>query len=639
MILSIALLFAIFQRKISDKFEAYLFAVITWVLYCFGITEILSLMKQINRTSLIIMWGGLLICLMILFLKNVDKKEMKTNLETWKKYIGHSYGLCFFCAFAILIIVCALRVTPYNWDSMTYHCARLFHWKQNMSVGHYATGISRQVSSPLLGAFINLHVYIIMDNGGAVLNLLQCISYLTNGVIVYFISQKLHLSKRNCILTMILFYTMPIAFVEAMTTQIDNFSAMWLLIFAYVIMDFMNLNEKILFDKATLQKVCFLSASVALGYMAKPSVGFGMLIFGIWLLIVTVIRKDRWTVLFAYIGIAALIILAILLPEWGRNLSTFHALADQETGAKQLIGSLHFKHIVVNFLKNFTFNMPCIWLYNSEKYIENFVRSIALFLKIDINNPAISENGTEYMVHLPQTYGCDTAINPIIVWLMIFGVGFVIFSWKKINPIMKRNYRGGYFISSVLSFGIFCALLRWEPFVSRYMISYLALLCPAICVVIEIVGELYKKEIINSIRGIVYFICIVEFIGMFIYSRDNLIVQVLPSTEFAFRERYNVYNDYLETADYINQTDYENIGLYLGGDSYEYPLIQMLKGERRIEHIMVENKTNKYEDHEFVPSVIFVYNRKVPEKWEIKGADYVQVKQFKDGGGLWVKKE
>lgn len=114
------------------------------------------------------------------------------------------------CLFT-LVLYYAVRSVPYNWDSMTYHLARIVNWKQNRSVLPYATHIERQVASPVLGAYVNLFVYIIYGEHDRLLNLLQCFSFGANAVLLYGISRKLGIGTRTSFLAPLLYICTPIA--------------------------------------------------------------------------------------------------------------------------------------------------------------------------------------------------------------------------------------------------------------------------------------------------------------------------------------------------------------------------------------------------------------------------------------------
>ena len=85
----------------------------------------------------------------------------------------------------------AMRIVPYNWDSLTYHLPRIMHWVQNKSVAHYATNIDRQIASPPLAEFINLHIYLLMGKKDVAFNLLQCMSFGFCIVLTVAIAKKL----------------------------------------------------------------------------------------------------------------------------------------------------------------------------------------------------------------------------------------------------------------------------------------------------------------------------------------------------------------------------------------------------------------------------------------------------------------
>lgn len=623
--------------RIEDKMERYINAVVMWTLYCFIVTEVLSLFHAVGVIPLWICWIGLDIVLFLCFVLQQKGKFAGIRRQFHiKKYIKKKeivFGL-----FAFLMIFLAFKTIPYNWDSMTYHLPRIFHWLQNGTVAHYATHNDRQVSSPILGAFVNLHVYAMMNKNDIFLNMLQCSTFLANGIIVYNIARKVHCSMRYCLMASILFYTMPIAFAEALSTQVDNYAAFWMLCFTYIILDFLDMQKKIYLEKNTFGRVLMLSLCVAFGYLSKPSVGFGMLLMVVWLLILVIKRKDKISVLVPYFLVACGVLTLILAPEFLRNIETFHALSSPGTGQRQLIGSHHPKHILVNLVKNFTYNMPTIYVYNSSQIIWKYVMRFSKLLEIDINNPAISEDGREFQVRDPQNYGNSTAVNPLIMWLIIFCIIlFLLYNVRKgINKIENQ-----YFIITVISFIVFCAVLRWEPFVSRYMISYFAVLCPAIAIQLEVFFKSKKQaafEAENKFLTVFYFLCIVEFMGL-VYYHGKIALEQNENTGYFF-SRNEISEDYKELAEVLNKQEYDNIGLLTGSDSYEYPLVSMLEGYEKMEHVNVDNMTSKYEDTKFIPDIIIALNYDMPKDVLVcHGYEYEVSNVFSEEVFIWRTKQ
>lgn len=239
MISAVILLY--FLVKGEDKVERYIGAIAIWTLFCFALTEALSMISKVSTNNL---WRGWIMFDIVLFILNVlkyRKNHRQTIYSLRNKHITSktiAWGL-----WAIMMVILAVKTVPYNWDSMTYHLSRIFYWVQNRTVAHYATHINRQVASPVLGEFVNLHVYAMTGESDLFVNLLQCTSYLTDGILIYYIAKKINCSKSYCVMASILFYTMPIAFAEALTTQVDNFSALWMLCFTYLILDLL-VSEK-----------------------------------------------------------------------------------------------------------------------------------------------------------------------------------------------------------------------------------------------------------------------------------------------------------------------------------------------------------------------------------------------------------
>lgn len=625
MISSVILIFLLLKQK--DRVRQYIYAVAMWTLICFAMTEIMSVFKVISTRNLWIAW--LSIDIILLLFAMIKYKSVKLiDIKVGLKGLHLQTESVFWIVFALAMLGLAVKMVPYNYDSMTYHLPRIFHWAQNGSVDFYATSIDRQVGSPIGGAYIVLHTYVMAGENDRFVNLLQCCSFLTNGVLVYYIAKKIGCSVNYCKMAMLFFYSMPIAFAEAFTTQVDNFAALWMLSTVYLLLDMLRSDNKLEWNKETFSEVCILSLCVGFGYLTKPSVGIGLLIFAIWLLIMVIRRRDKVRIIVGYLFTAFVILAVIVLPGFARNLAAFDALSAPNVGQRQLVGTLNPKEVFINCTKNIAFNMPTVWIYNSTKLIHDGVSDLSEIMDVDINNPAISEDGKEYQVHDPQTYGCDTAVNPILTYLLIICIVLWILQNRKKKLSEIKN---SYFIVAGMAFIVFCALLRWQPYVSRYMISYLAVLCPALAGQLELFFETgkdeKKKNFVIRAKTLIYFLCIVEFCGLGYYHGRIAI----NGSRYAgyFRKNESVEESYRKVADYVNIRGYENVGLYLGGNTYEYPLLVMLENDSCIRHVNVSNATAIYEDQNFVPDIIVSIDSGLQQDSMIcHGAEYKLCERF-----------
>lgn len=654
MLIAVLLLFSnIHIYKIRKDIRAaglnsYIEACCVWMLFLFGLTEGLSVFRAVRFMTVFAAWVALDMILVVLGViqwkgsglrirelcgipcNAVDGgRTMGASLQGCIRDLrGYSYyGILILTA--IVALALALFTTPNNWDSMTYHLSRIAYWVQNRSVEHYATNCLREIASPVLAEFVNLHVYILCRGSDLFFNLLQAASYLTCTVLVGAIARKLGCDKLFRFVAMLLYMSMPIAFTEALTTQVDNFATVWLLFYVYVLLDLVEQREGLQCDFRTISKVCTLGLCVAWGYLTKPSVCFGMVIFALWLLIVCIVRKDRVWNLIRLVLCALPCVILPLIPETLRNYATFHSYASKVTGARQLIGTLQPAYVFVNFVKNFTFNMPIALLKDSDLLFAKFAVKTAEILNVELDAQVISEDGREFSLHEPLTYGYDTAINPVVLWAFIFCIVWAVICIRKTD---WKKLASGYLICAALSFGVFCAVLRWEPFVTRYMVSYLALLCPLIAAQIQLRTETEGKQRLRcGIVGVVSFLCVMELLSLMNYHLDICRYKAnnRPYGYFASNREETKY--YCEVADEIKGEDYQTIGLYaIKGDAYQYPLWAML-GDRHLEHVNVQNESSIYIDESFTPECIIWFAGLPEEPVIINGRVYDQISDFGEG--------
>ena len=156
---------------------------------------------------------------------------------------------------------------------------------------------------------------------------------------------------------MLLFLSTPIAFAEATTTQNDNFAAMWMIFFVYLMLNFLDCKKRLNNDKPTRSLVIDASLCISFGYLAKPNTCFGMLILLIWLLIICIRRKDKIITIIQLCLIAIPGVIIPIIPQWIQNLKTVGSLSPGNVGARELIGTLQPNYVFINFLKNFSNNV------------------------------------------------------------------------------------------------------------------------------------------------------------------------------------------------------------------------------------------------------------------------------------------
>ena len=620
---------AIFNEK-RKGIDNYIAAVISWTTILYLSIEILSIYSFASKRMLELIWwlinGILLLGIIFLVIKKKESiigrsisiidiiKKTRLNMDLFIE-------VCFILILVGETLYIALRVAPYNWDSLTYHLPRIMHWVQNQSVAHYATNITRQVASPVLAEFINFAVYLEQGYSDSLFNILQWASYITSAGLVIAIAHKLKCSKVLSLLAGILFLTMPIAFAEAFTTQNDLLCTMWLLIFVYTILDLYH-YPNLQMNRFYIQKVIILSLAIGFGYLTKPSIMFAVVVFAFGLLIIVLKERTRIIICTKLLLLSIAMLCVIVLPETARNINTFHAFSDPIVGERQLVGTWKPNYLGINFLKNFIYNSPNNYV-DSNELSSSGIYFMANKLHVNVNDPSISEDGEEFRMAKAGTYNHNGAVNPVIWWMMLILSAFTIIYKIKFTKEQLR-----YMVASIIGFLLLCLCLRWEPYVARYMISYLALFCPGIVVSLNQIGQFEQYQKYKYI-----------FIGVLLitslsetYKMSEFHLQAVEYNKQNVREKSYFYicgdgnyGDYMDIVNYITEHGYTNIGLYTGYNSFEYPLWMMLKDNKcKIEHVEVSNMTSKYDDASFVPDCIFVRDHDEINGLEYHGVSYVK---------------
>lgn len=622
---------------INNKKEAYLIAIVIWTATSYFINEILSINNLLDKKHLLIIYISLCIVVAGALIYQIVNKRFVFNLNVssiWQKSVKEKTVVVLLGVFLLIMFVASLIMIPHTVDSMTYNMTRIAYWTQNKSVAHYATNDVRAVTTSPLAEFINLQVYILHNKSDVLFNLLQSLSYITNTFLVMGICKKIDLSKRYRYLCALLYISMPIAFAEALTTQIEQFATMWLLIFVYFILDIIDKDFRFSLSIGTIGKVLILGACIAFGYLSKPSVMFGMLVFAFWLLFACIKRKERLSTLLVLIAIATVEMLVLVMPEIARNLETFHAVSSSDVGAKHMIDTLNPIYLIINALKNASINLPNIYFPWIAKFVSHCIFWIAYKCNVDINDPVIAHDGAEYFLREPQWYVCDSAVNPVVFYLTVITLALLLLNLFS----RKGNDKKSTFAwAGIISFAFFCFALKYEYYGVRYMLSYLALLCPVACVGISKIE--YKKK--SWIVPIVIFMCIVELAGLFIYHGERVIRHFGAEDRIVgyFEFRGKDENAYRELGEYLSTKEFDSLGIYFTWRSGEYPIWKMVNENVRIGAVNVMNETVIHQDEDFIPDYIVVKDADPKDIEVYKGNSYQLEWETEDKIYLYRKSE
>ncbi|HEY2389349.1 MAG TPA: glycosyltransferase family 39 protein, partial [Candidatus Binatia bacterium] len=170
------------------------------------------------------------------------------------------------CAVAVcLALVTALVAPPNNSDSMAYHMPRVAHWLENASVRHYRTFHPAQLIVPPFGDF-SIAVIQALAATDRLANMVQWLAYVGSGVVASLIVARIGGNRDAQAFASLVVLTIPMAALQASTTQADLFTAFWFLVFVAIVV-----------DRPSLTNALWAGATLGIGMLTKPTfalVGF-----------------------------------------------------------------------------------------------------------------------------------------------------------------------------------------------------------------------------------------------------------------------------------------------------------------------------------------------------------------------------
>lgn len=605
-LISILFLFLIFYKIEQCWRSAILLTGLVWGTLVVLITELLSLFGLLTFIPLFIAWTIVNIILGFTGFKIISKNQLRwLNRDFYNISPFIKFAIASIIAIILIIGLTAAIAPPNNWDSMTYHMGRVVHWMQNGSVNHYPTSITRQISlGPWSGfAVTNLQI---LSGGDRLANFLQWGSMVGSIVGISLITQQLGGKLRGQVFAAVFCATIPMGILQASSTQTDYVGAFWMVCFVYYTLVSIQSKKRVSHPLA-------IGASLGLALLTKGTAYFYLFPFGLWFGLVS-LYKCGWKVWrpFIVIGVIAL---AINIGHFQRNFEVFGSILGTSGDYKLEVFSIPI--LISNTIRNIALNLSTPSRDINLLLIEA-IAAVHRLIGVDINDPRTTfPPGRDFDVHSLINHE-DLAGNPIHILLFI---GFSILFVLKLNQFPKRQryYVAMYMFAVIFGFLLFCTLIAWSPWRSRLHLPLFVLSSAFIGVIME---QILKPKIANLLATIM----IIASLFWLLFNESRPLVfnskiwsenQVNNMWNMSRNDLYfinipELQQPYSQSVDFILTQNCTDVGLILGGDTWEYPFWVLFnqKSDRFItlRHIMMDNEstikanTSLYQD--FSPCAI-----------------------------------
>lgn len=587
--------------------SSFLSASIIWGILLTLSTEVLSIFNLITFSGVLGFWVlACLVCMLFVwrlwrgnsgFLNKSKTRNLKRTFR--RSEIMLLSGI----AFIIIIVgLIALLTPPNGWDSMNYRMSRVFHWIQNKNIAPYPTNILRQLTYTPGLEFVIAH-FQILSGGDHFANLVQWLCMLGSVIGVSLIAREFGADRRGQIFSALFCATIPMGILQGSSTQADYAASFWIISFVYYIL---------LISRAGPKRFSLLMAGFSLGLalLAKATAYIYTVPFLIWF-IFSVLKKfgrRAWKTpllivmcaFFINVGyyIRAFVLRAYPLSRLGFIARNVDFIADRMTAPL--------------FISNVARNIA-LHLGTPFKIVNNVIyeaiRSIHLVLGVPIDGP----RGLAF--HIPLSLYEGDAGN--FLHFILIAASIVIFSVTYRKKEKKFFYYPALLIAG---FFMFCFLIDWAPWHSRYHLPLFVLFCPFVAMAFSGISD---RKIINCIS---FFLILLSLPWLFFNTSRPLIFKM---GEFIKSNRIkNIFNtdrikqyfimrpelkkSYAEAVRFIESEGHSDIGMILHEYNSEYAflvLFQKIKDRKfRIEHVKIDNSSSIYYDRHpfkgFNPSAI-----------------------------------
>lgn len=574
-------------------------------------TNVLSVGSHLNRRTAFAAWALVVVVFVLLGIRKHGKAyfrlQQKMSFDADKLPQPERALLALSLILVMILLIGAIFTIPYNYDSMTYHLARIGHWIDHGDVNYYLTNVDRQLYSPVLSEYNMLYLFL-LSGTDRWLNLYQYVNMLITAYYFYKVARMIGTDRKFSMLGVFVFLSMPLTISQSITTQNDLSAALFYVLFLYYLLWFIK-AEKLSFAKETrkelLEKLICIGATVGFAFLMKVSVCASMVFFVPWLLVVCIRRKDKMKDLLLCALTAGGVLVLTISETLIRTYMACGSFIADTTSGDIMVATKNVSYIIVNILKNYSLLITQhLWTWING-FVYRIAISVGALLHVEVNNVAIAFHGFDFITYLntgDDMYSHDRTSSAFAAYFALLAgvllvVALVILLVKRIrkkkakSEEMQISY--GFVISSWLGFGFIMALLRWQPWGSRLMYPALAV---TVIAGVHILGafcaKMKRKEIvILPLTLLSLILCVAPLSYNMQQAKDYIAGGCENRTKFYF-ENNKRYSSYKQLLKQVKAMDAEDVAVVISGDGYDYPLWKMFRDsypKATLRHILVDD--------------------------------------------------
>ena len=599
------LLMLIFSRRagMKDIPEALVKGHIVLFTFIAVSTEIFSAFHAITFTILLIGWILFLsVCFVATaFLIYRRKQDFSFPL------LGRLTPLTKILVGAIAFILAttfaaAILYPPNNWDSMIYHMSRVAHWISNNDVSFYPTAIPLQNYQMPLAEFAIMHAQI-LTACDLYSNLIQWVSFLVLICLGLLVAAELGLSNREQLISAIVVATLPMAILQASSTQNDLVVSSFVMSFGL----FMLRIRKNL----SAENLIFAAAGLGLALLTKGTAYLYCAAIGTSLAIPVLLVSGRTYFLKVTAALSAVIIVALLLNtgHFWRNYQLYrHPLSTESQLYRN--EDMSVATLVSGVLRNGALHLGT----PSRRINWYLCRAIQLALGSQSNNPKTTWPSTRFEV--PYSRHEDTAGNLIHMLLVLICLVSLPMLWYQRRHMRTIWYAIGVMLGAVL----YCWTLKWQPWASRLHTPLFVMAAPLLAMIVT--------SDVGGVRKRIFYMIL---LCMIVYSLPfTLVNKSRPlishewnrkdRMELYFQNRPELFSGYRDAINIVKEATPQEVGLYLDPEDWEYPFwafaLRTVKHQKAMtfRHVGVSNPSKTINRDVLLPMHVIATKR--IDDWE-----------------------